>query len=68
MCLHNAKRDSFILQPIPMRTPAGKRFWQPLNGALSSEPMTVRQPDPRQYGRKRAKGRTRARLLEQSRD
>jgi len=68
MCLHNAKRDSFILQPIQMHTSAGRRFWQPLSGALSPEPVTAQQPGPLQYGRKRAKGRMRKQLLAQSRD
>lgn len=68
MCLHNARRDSYILQPIQVHTPAGKRFWQPLSGALSPEPLAVLQPDLLRYRRKRAKGRTRKWLLEQSRD
>ena len=68
MCLHNAKRDNFILQPIPVLTLAGRRFWQPLSGTLSPQPVAEQQPDPRQCGRKRAKGRTRKWLLEQCRD
>lgn len=32
MCLHNAKRDSFILPPIRLQTPEGERLWDPLAG------------------------------------
>ena len=32
MCLHNAKRDSFILQPVKLRTAAGEQVWDPLAG------------------------------------
>ena len=32
MCLHNAKRDSFILQPVKLRTAAGEQVWDPLTG------------------------------------
>ena len=63
MCLHNAQRDTFILRPIEIHTPAGRRLWQPLSGALSDEPATMLRPDSHQYGRKRAKGRARQRLL-----
>lgn len=52
MCTHNAKRDSYILQPIRMQTPQGERLWQPLGDA------------PQGRGLKHAKGRTRRDLLE----
>ena len=32
MCLHNAKRDSFILQPVKLRTAAGEQVWDPVTG------------------------------------
>ena len=53
MCLHNAKRDSFILQPIRVQTPQGARLWQPLGEA------------PQRTGLKRAKGRVRQDLIKQ---
>lgn len=53
MCLHNARRDSFILQPIRIRTATGDRLWQPLGGI----------PLPR--GLKHAKGRSRREIAAQ---
>ena len=53
MCLHNAKRDSFILQPIRVYTSHGERLWQPLGEA------------PQRYGLKHAKGRARQDLIKQ---
>jgi len=32
MCLHNAKRDAFILAPIRLSTPEGQRLWDPVSG------------------------------------
>lgn len=32
MCLHNARRDSYILQPVRLRTAAGEQAWDPLTG------------------------------------
>jgi hypothetical protein len=53
MCLHNAKRDSFILQPIRVQTPQGVRLWQPLGEAAQ------------RTGLKRAKGRARQEFFKQ---
>jgi hypothetical protein len=35
MCLHNAKRDAFILAPLRMGDAIGNRVWNPLTGKLS---------------------------------
>ena len=53
MCLHNAKRDRFILQPIRLQMPQGTRLWQPLGEA------------PQRSGLKHAKGRTRQGIMQQ---
>lgn len=57
MCVHNAKRDQFILQPVGVQTPDGPRQWHPATGQIlpsngAAEPLT---PLPR----KRLKGRAR---------
>jgi hypothetical protein len=33
MCAHNARRDEFILRPVPIETEEGRRIWNPLSGA-----------------------------------
>jgi 7,8-dihydro-6-hydroxymethylpterin dimethyltransferase len=55
MCLHNAKRDAFILAPVRLRGPGGDRFWNPVSGELMEKSAGMRRPpDP---NRKIAKGR-----------
>lgn len=36
MCMHNAKRDDYILQPIQLKT---KEVWQPLTGKKEASPV-----------------------------
>jgi 7,8-dihydro-6-hydroxymethylpterin dimethyltransferase len=38
MCLHNARRDTFILQPVQVPHPDGDRYWNPLSGAITASP------------------------------
>ena len=61
MCLHNARRDSFILQPIRIHTWAGDRYWNPLSGALERRSVPL-PPEVQPPGRKHAKGRLRSTL------
>jgi len=61
MCLYNARRDEEILAPL--RLADGQRF-DPLTGARGRG-VQVTAPDPAAHGLKRARGRTRARLLAQ---
>ncbi len=57
MCLHNAKRDAFILEPI--RTDAG--WWDPLSGRISDAPHpAIPGRSPGLHSRKRLKGRLKA--------
>lgn len=63
MCLHNARRDHFILRPLKLSTPAGERYWNPCTGALRADGVACPPPDPRTYGLKRSKGRLRKRWL-----
>jgi len=34
MCEHNARRDAYILKPIPLPTASGLAVWNPLDGSL----------------------------------
>ena len=43
MCLHNARRDSFILKPVALAAGA----WNPLTGALAGEPARARRIPPK---------------------
>src|SRR5262249_32123512 len=58
MCLHNAKRDAFILAPIRLSTPAGERVWDPISGALTEDSSGIRRP--RDVERRPARGRRKA--------
>jgi molybdenum cofactor biosynthesis enzyme MoaA len=46
MCLHNAKRDAFILAPIRLITSDGKRFWNPVSGQVTEQSFPS-LPDPK---------------------
>jgi hypothetical protein len=37
MCLHNAVRDNFILDSVPLQKPDGQWYWDPLSGATTKE-------------------------------
>jgi 7,8-dihydro-6-hydroxymethylpterin dimethyltransferase len=52
MCLHNARRDSFILEPLDVETGDGRRRWEPLSG-FADAPAKARKV--------RAEGRARPR-------
>jgi hypothetical protein len=61
MCLANAKRDDFILQPVKLARPDGKPvFWQPLTGEVQNAEGTVEELDPTSHPLNRLKGRSRA--------
>jgi hypothetical protein len=55
MCLHNAKRDAFILAPIKLSGLNGERVWNPLSGEVTENPTGMHSSlEP---NRKNAKGR-----------
>jgi len=55
MCLHNAKRDAFILAPVRLSGPDGERVWNPLSGE-ATENLTGTH-SPLEPNRKNVKGR-----------
>src|SRR5262249_52049720 len=55
MCLHNARRDAFILARIRL---GGRRFWDPISGALMEDSSGIRRP--RDVERRPARGRGKA--------
>ena len=58
MCLHNAKRDDFLLKPLPIKEGTRIRFWNPVTGALQDDkPARVVV----NLTRKTARGKTRQR-------
>ncbi len=45
MCEHNARRDEFILKPVPLASPkAGKGLWNPLSGGIEESRDPVGPP------------------------
>ncbi|HKA46308.1 MAG TPA: radical SAM protein [Burkholderiales bacterium] len=64
MCMHNAKRDSFILKPISIHSPSGTRYWQPLTGKSTSDGDTPIPGELREHALKRLKGHARNRCLQ----
>ena len=55
MCLHNAKRDTFVLQPVKLGGAQNVVFWNPLSGKVTSEP--IQTPPAIDRGMRLAKGR-----------
>lgn len=70
MCLHNAKRDHYILRPQPIATAAGERTWDPPTGSLiGSEDAACVTSAPLNLAdlpRKQLKGRVRVLMREES--
>jgi 7,8-dihydro-6-hydroxymethylpterin dimethyltransferase len=62
MCLHNAKRDQYLLQPIEVKAESALRFWNPVTGKLEN---TLPQKIEVRHTRKTARGRAKVRLEKQ---
>lgn len=62
MCLHNAKRDAFILKPIKIYARGEQQFWNPLTGSTATSASEVAAV-PVITRRKLAKGRLRRALM-----
>lgn len=57
MCMHNAKRDAFILRPLKFYRQGELCNWNPLKGETNE--TTLQIPPPTEYPRKLKRGRTR---------
>jgi len=65
MCLYNAKRDDYLLQPTRVKTEQGISFWQPLTGAITDKLKTAEEVvTPMQHPVKRLKGKSRQRAIQ----
>jgi molybdenum cofactor biosynthesis enzyme MoaA len=62
MCLHNAKRDDYILRPQRIESRAGPQYWDPLTGHLHDQDPAPTIPAP-----KVLKGRAKAGAARSSR-
>ena len=59
MCVHNAKRDDYLLKPVAVGTGENMRFWNPVSGEFEgSLPRSIRV----EHSRKTARGRARVDL------
>ena len=58
MCLHNAKRDAYLLRPIALTSGERVLFWDPVSGRIGHRPRV----QPVRLNRKNARGLARGRL------
>lgn len=58
MCLHNAKRDAYLLRPIALTSGERVRFWDPASGRIGRQPRV----EPVRLNRKNARGLARERI------
>ena len=67
MCMHNAKRDEYILSPLKISTEKGEQVWNPLTGVtdeLIAETVGAPKIDHANLPLKHAKGRIRKVIAE----
>jgi len=59
MCMHNAKRDNYILRPIRLYRREADQFWNPILGTTGREPLEIAIDSLPTPATKRLKGRSR---------
>ncbi len=71
MCMHNAKRDEYILAPVKVKSDFGTRVWNPLTGEILEETVAENLfksasiiPAPTALPMKHTKGRVRKELMQ----
>jgi hypothetical protein len=63
MCMHNAKRDNYILQPIRLYRRETDQFWDPVLAKTTHEAPEVAIDSLPTLAAKRLKGRSRTKVL-----
>ncbi|SFN75769.1 radical SAM protein [Nitrosospira briensis] len=63
MCMHNAKRDNYIFQPIRLYRRETDQFWDPVLARTTHEPLEVAIGSLPTLATKRLKGRSRIKAL-----
>ena len=59
MCNHNAKRDDYILQSIPVMKEQKVEFWHPLEAKFYKKNPKIIVENPKKYPKKKLKGKSR---------
>jgi tetraether lipid synthase len=59
MCQHNAKRDDYLMQAIPIKREQMIKFWHPLEAKLYDKNPNISIQDPLHYPLKKLKGKSR---------
>jgi tetraether lipid synthase len=59
MCQHNAKRDEYITQAIPIVQEQELKFWHPLEAKLYNSEPEIQLQNPQNYPLKKLKGKSR---------
>lgn len=62
MCMHNAKRDNYILRPIRLYRREADQFWNPILGTTGREPLEIAIDSLPAPATKRLKGKGRSRM------
>jgi hypothetical protein len=68
MCLHNAKRDAFFLDPLRLERADGAWYWDPVSGELTRRKPPRPQTEPRAHGRAGARCAAQFRAIEEGSD
>jgi hypothetical protein len=63
MCMHNAKRDNYILRPIRLYRRETDQFWNPILATTGREPLEIAIDSLPAPATKRLKGRSRIKAL-----
>lgn len=63
MCLHNARRDEYILRPLQLDDAVPSGYWDPLTGEVTPQLRSCATPNPQSHPLKRLRGQSRQAML-----